>query len=106
MSTDRTRPEAEAARPRTAGALDIRNIIGALLAIYGVLLLLVHVFGDDTATTGPTHDQANLWTGAALLLSGLLFFVWTWMRPTVIEPEHAEDRDEKREFGTPGSTTD
>lgn len=106
MSTDRTRPEPRGDRPRTAGALDIRNIIGALLAIYGILLLLVHAFGDDTATTGPTHDQANLWTGAALLLSGLLFFAWTWMRPTVVEPEQAEDQDEKRELGTPGSRTD
>ena len=34
---------------KTAGALDIRNIIGVLLAIYGVILLLMGIFGDSAA---------------------------------------------------------
>ncbi len=30
----------------TAGALDIRNIIGGLLGVYGVILVLMGIFGD------------------------------------------------------------
>ena len=108
MSTDRTPSEGESPRRHTAGIFDVRNIIGALLAIYGIILLLVHVFGgDDSATGGPTHDQANLWTGVALLASGLIFFAWTKVRPTVVDEDEQERlKDEKRELGTPGSSSD
>ena len=47
---------------KTAGAFDIRNIIGSLLGIYGVILLLVGIFGDaEEQKTGGVN--ANLWTG-------------------------------------------
>jgi len=41
-STDST----SSTRKHTAGALDIRNIIGGLLAVYGLILLLMGLFGD------------------------------------------------------------
>ena len=34
----------------TAGALDIRNIIGGLLGVYGVILVLMGLFGDKVPT--------------------------------------------------------
>ncbi|NYF98105.1 hypothetical protein [Janibacter cremeus] len=107
MSNDQSGTEGRSRR-HTAGALDVRNIIGALLVIYGVILLLVHfISGSDTATSGPTHEQANLWTGAALLVAGILFFVWTRVRPIVVdEAEQQRLEEEKRELGTPGSTSD
>ena len=65
-----TRPPTGATGP-PAGAFDVRNIIGALLTIYGVILLLVGLFGDaDAATTGGVN--ANLWAGLALLVVGLV----------------------------------
>lgn len=96
------------ARRHTAGIFDVRNIIGALLAIYGVVLLLVHFLGgDDSATSGQAHEQANLWTGAALLLVGIIFFVWAKVRPTVVDEDEQERlKAEKRELGTPGPTAD
>lgn len=108
MSDDQTHPDEGGPRRHTAGLFDVRNIIGALLAIYGVILLLVHVIGGDTsATSGQAHDQANLWTGASLLLVGIVFFVWAKVRPTVVdEAEQEQLKAEKRELGTPGSTTD
>ena len=46
----------------TAGALDIRNVIGSLLAIYGVILLVMGVFGDkELDKTGDIN--ANLYAG-------------------------------------------
>ncbi|WP_068250658.1 hypothetical protein [Janibacter corallicola] len=104
MSNEKT-PGAHGARRHTAGAFDIRNIIGALLAIYGVILLLVHFLqGSSDATRGQTHDMANLWTGLVLLVVGIAFFVWAKVNPTVVDEDELETQ-EKRELGTPGSTS-
>ena len=72
MSDLTNRPGKPIRRPdrrHTAGVLDIRNIIGGLLATYGVILVLVHLFGDSgTEKTGDVN--ANLWAGLALLVGG------------------------------------
>ncbi len=103
MSNEQT-PAANGARRHTAGAFDIRNIIGALLTIYGVILLLVHFLqGSSDATRGQTHDMANLWTGLILLIVGIAFFVWAKLNPTIVDEDELETH-EKRELGTPGST--
>lgn len=72
----------------TAGAFDIRNIIGLLLAIYGVLLVGASFlgFGASDKTGG---INANLWCGLALLVVGLGFMAWAKLRPVVV-PEHIE----------------
>lgn len=110
MSNDQSPAESRTPRRHTAGAFDIRNIIGALLTIYGVILLLVHfISGSDNATGGQTQDQANLWTGLVLLVVGITFFVWNAMNPTVVDEDELEQlKEEKREMGAPGagSTSD
>jgi len=73
---------------RKAGAFDIRNIIGLLLSIYGVILLLMGLFADpETEKTGGTN--ANLYAGIALLVVGIGFIAWSRLRPIVV-PEHVE----------------
>ena len=53
----------------TAGLLDIRNIIGALLGTYGVILTLLGIFADPQEDkTGGVN--ANLYAGLALLVAG------------------------------------
>ena len=75
----------------TAGALDIRNIIGGLLAVYGVILLAMGLFGDkELDKTGDVN--ANLWAGLALLVVGLGFLAWARIKPVVV-PEHVEKDD-------------
>ena len=69
---------------RTAGALDIRNIIGGLLGTYGVILLLMGLFGD-TAPEKTGDVNANLWAGLALLAVGLGFLAWAKLRPVVVK---------------------
>jgi hypothetical protein len=72
-------------RPRrhAAGLFDIRNIIGALLAIYGVVLLLVAIFGG--AGQANRNVGANLWMGIALLVVGGFFLAWARVRPIVVD---------------------
>jgi hypothetical protein len=74
-----------------SGAFDIRNIIGALLTIYGVILLLMGIFADpQEEKTGGVN--ANLWAGLALLVVGGGFILWARLRPVVV-PENI-DKDE------------
>ena len=84
MSTDTT-------GQHTAGLLDIRNIIGALLATYGVILTLLGIFADPQEDkTGGVN--ANLYAGLALLVAGAIFMAWAKLRPVVVpdEVEHEE----------------
>jgi len=70
----------------TAGAFDIRNIIGGLIGLYGLILTLMGIFGDkELDKTGGVN--ANLWAGLIMLAIGLGFLLWARLRPVVV-PEH------------------
>jgi hypothetical protein len=72
----------------TAGALDIRNIIGGLLGVYGVILVLMGLFGDEESEkTGDVN--ANLWAGLALVVVAAAFLTWARLKPIVV-PDHVE----------------
>jgi drug/metabolite transporter (DMT)-like permease len=72
----------------TAGALDIRNIIGGLLGAYGVILVLMGLFGDkELDKTGDWN--ANLWAGLALVVVAAVFLTWARLRPIVV-PDHVD----------------
>jgi len=76
----------------TAGLLDIRNIIGGLLGIYGVILTLLGIFADPQEDkTGGVN--ANLWAGIALLVAASIFIAWAKLRPVVV-PDEVEHEDE------------
>ena len=71
-------------RTHTAGALDIRNIIGGLIGLYGVILIVMGLFGDkELEKTGGVN--ANLWSGIAMLAVGVAFVVWARLRPVRVE---------------------
>jgi hypothetical protein len=74
---------------KTAGAFDIRNVIGALLTLYGVILLLTAAFRSG-APSG-THNADNWWGGGALLVVGLVFMTWARLRPIVVAEKSSSD---------------
>jgi len=81
-------PDNTSTETHKAGAFDIRNIIGALLGIYGVILALAGLFGDGASDkTGGVN--ANLWTGLGLVVVAALFVVWARLKPIRV-PEHVE----------------
>ena len=81
----------------TAGALDIRNIIGGLIGLYGLILLLMGLFGDkEYDKTGDVN--ANLWAGLAMVAFAAAFLVWARLRPTVV-PDHVDAPDDARPPG-------
>lgn len=78
--------------PHKAGVFDIRNIIGALMGAYGVILTLAGLLGDpEQEKTGGVN--ANLWTGLALLAVGAFFIIWARLKPIVV-PDHVEPPDD------------
>ena len=71
------------AEKKTAGAFDIRSIIGMLLGAYGVILTLMGLLGDaETDKTGGVN--ANLWAGLVLLVVGIGFVAWARLKPIVV----------------------
>ncbi|MDQ6686397.1 MAG: myelin proteolipid family protein [Actinomycetota bacterium] len=82
-------------KPR-ASVFDIRNIIGALLFIYGVVLLIVGLVGTSAAEkTRAGGVNANLWVGIALAVVGALFIVWAVTRPIVVDETQIERDDDR-----------
>jgi hypothetical protein len=96
-------------RPHTNKALvrlfDIRTIVGALLAIYGVLLT---VAGFVPAVLPAHHDKAaadnrvdlyigadaNWWVGLALIGIAAVFFTWAFLHPVPVEEVERVIREE------------
>lgn len=76
---------------KTAGAFDVRNIIGLLLTAYGVILTLMGLLAD-TGEDKTGGVNANLWAGLALLVVGLGFMAWARLKPIVVPDD--VDRDE------------
>ena len=73
---------------------DVRNIIGALLGIYGVVLTIAGfapgLLGDHHkgATDNPVDlyvgTDANWWVGLALIVVSAVFIVWALLRPVEV----------------------
>jgi hypothetical protein len=73
--------------PHKAGAFDIRVFIGALLGLYGVILLLTGLLGtSDRDLERAGGLNVNLWTGIALVVAAACFILWARLRPVVVPP--------------------
>ena len=89
------------ARKQTAGAYDIRNVIGGLIGTYGVILTLMGLFADqEREKTGDVN--ANLWAGLAMLAFGVAFIAWARLRPVVVPDEPARPDAATRSPDQPG----
>lgn len=72
-------------RKQAAGLFDIRNIIGSLVLIYGVVLVLLGLFSHSDADKIKTDGMnVNLWAGLAMTVLGLFFIAWAYLRPVVV----------------------
>jgi hypothetical protein len=91
MSDKTTRTDADQGR-HTAGAFDIRNFIGALLGLYGVILTLLGLFGDK-AYDKTGNVNANLYAGIAMLVVAAVFITWARLKPIIV-PAHVEPPDD------------
>jgi hypothetical protein len=76
--------DAEDGARHTAGAFDIRTFIGALIGIYGVVLMITGLVSAD-------GRSINLLGGAGMILGALSFFVWARWRPVVVPDKPEEE---------------
>ena len=73
-------------RKQSAGLFDIRNIIGALVLIYGIVLVIMGlIHSSDTDLVKANGININLWAGVAMIVLGLFFIIWSFLRPVVVQ---------------------
>lgn len=91
-SGERARPDEEMfknAEDASSSLFDLRYLIGALFALYGVVLVVASFFVDDTKSGGL---DMNLWLGIGMGVLGVFFLVWARTRPLRVEGESAMAR--------------
>jgi len=90
---------------------DLRRILGGLFVLYGVIVFITGIVTiggtDELKRTGGI--AINLWTGAAMFVVGLLFFLWDRLSPVPAEDIlHSEklEADEKERDEAEGLISD
>lgn len=82
------------AKPRKAGAFDIRLIIALLLGVYGLVLTIMGIgFTSDTELAKAADVNINLWAGIGMLVVAGLFVLWARLRPLLVPPPSESDED-------------
>ena len=77
-----------------AGAFDIRTFIALLIGIYGIVLVLMGLFGTDDEQLAKSDGlNVNLWAGIGMVVVAALFQAWAMWRPVVVP----DDRDGQSE---------
>ena len=80
--------DAEADRvAKAANLFDLRRIIGALFAVYGVILVIVGLTDSDAEIDKAAGIHINLYTGIGMLIVAGIFIGWAMIRPLSAELE-------------------
>ncbi|BCL13601.1 hypothetical protein [Micromonospora sagamiensis] len=85
--------ETERERGRSAAArlFDIRRVIGGLFVAYGLIVGGTGLLDDRAAIEKAEGVRINLWAGLGMLLLGMVFLVWQWLRPAEAPAEPDSD---------------
>jgi hypothetical protein len=102
MPEDRLIEQTDQSERASAAArlFDIRRIIGGLFVIYGLIVGIMGLFDSKKEIDKAQGVHINLWTGIGMLLLGLLFLLWQWLRPAVA-PDPAELMEAREKADTP-----
>jgi TRAP-type C4-dicarboxylate transport system permease small subunit len=75
---------------KKTGLFDVRTIIGALMFLYGAILLASSFNTSASDKAKADGINANLWMGLVLLAFGVLMIAWAVTRPIVVDEEQLE----------------
>ncbi|MEJ2868609.1 hypothetical protein WCD74_12625 [Actinomycetospora sp. OC33-EN08] len=70
---------------------DLRYVIGALLGVYGVILVVRGLLDGPEELARAAGLSINLWTGVGLLVVAAIFLAWGLTRPLGIDVEENID---------------
>ena len=79
-------------RRKVARAMDIRTVIGDLLALYGAILTITGLVRTITGLVRGADARADVWAGICLLIAGAAFLLWVKVRPIEV-PEDLSKAD-------------
>ena len=70
-------------RPALSAILfDLRSVIGLLFVVYGLVLTILGLIGETPEELAKAGGIAlNLWTGLVMLVVGIGFYVWAFVKP-------------------------
>ncbi|MFF3466025.1 hypothetical protein ACWCQN_13760 [Streptomyces sp. NPDC001984] len=74
--------ELEQKSATAARIFDLRRIIGGLFVLYGIIVTITGITDSQAAIDKAQGVNINLWTGIGMLLLGIFFLAWLWLRPT------------------------
>ncbi len=77
-------PDGKRGQQHTAGAFDIRNFIGALLGLYGLILTLAGDLRRQGATTRPAASTPTSRPASSCSSSSAFFIAWARIKPIVV----------------------
>jgi hypothetical protein len=76
---------------RSNKLFDLRFLIGGLFTLYGLMVGGAGLFDSAADLRKSDGLRINLWTGLGMLLLGLLFLLWAFMRPVQHGDRSADD---------------
>lgn len=84
---------------------DLRNIIGLVMAVYGVVAVVMGLLNGEADRAQAAGIAINLWTGVPLVLVGVVFFWWARLSPRPVSDlvRDEEEQEESQEEGTRGA---
>ena len=88
-------------RPALSAILfDLRSVIGLLFVVYGLVLTILGLIGETPEELAKAGGIAlNLWTGLVMLVVGIGFYVWAFVKPPM--PPTRDELAEIDESGPP-----
>lgn len=80
--------DAEQARLLTLAKLfDLRTFIGALFCIFGVAVTIAGLTASEESIARASDLNVSLWSGLAMLVTGIGFIAWMLAQPPVLPEE-------------------
>jgi hypothetical protein len=70
---------------------DLRFLIGGLFTLYGLMVGGAGLFDDSTDLQKSDGVRINLWTGLGMLILGLFFLLWAYLRPVQHPAQNDDD---------------
>lgn len=87
MSHTQNQDSDDARLLRLAKLFDLRTFIGSLFCIFGVAVTLAGLTASDADIDQASGLNVSLYSGLAMLVTGIGFIVWMLVQPPVLPAE-------------------